>query len=107
MAILAFSKLKALHFADDKSEIANIVQLFLDGIENIVGKGENARNQHFFSFSTMFQKSSFPGSLKRHCCIKASRPKVTQTIPFYLLILTAYLTNQARKNSCASDDLGK
>ena len=35
-----------------------------DWVENIVGKGENAGNQHFLLFSQCFQKASFPGSLK-------------------------------------------
>ena len=35
-----------------------------DWVENIVGKGENAGNQHFLLFPQCFQKASFPGSLK-------------------------------------------
>ena len=34
-----------------------------DGIENIVGKGENAGNQHFLLFPQCFQKASFTGLL--------------------------------------------
>ena len=40
-----------------------MVQPFFDRLENIVGKGENAGNQHFLIFK-MFQKVSFWGSLK-------------------------------------------
>ena len=36
----------------------------LDRVENIVGKEENAGNQHFLLFSQCFQKSSSPRSLK-------------------------------------------
>ena len=31
-----------------------------DGVENIVGKGENAGWQHFLLFPHCFQKASFP-----------------------------------------------
>ena len=36
----------------------------LERVENIVGKGENAGNQHFLLFPQCFQKPSFSGSLK-------------------------------------------
>ena len=35
-----------------------------DRAENIVGKGENAGNQHFLHFPQFFQKVSLLGSLK-------------------------------------------
>ena len=35
-----------------------------DGVENIVGKGENAGYQHFLLFPQYFQKASFSESLK-------------------------------------------
>ena len=34
------------HFADDNFNIAQFLQLFLDRVENIVGKGENAGHQN-------------------------------------------------------------
>ena len=34
-------------------------------IENIVGKGENAGNQHFLPFPTMFSKNLFLGAVKK------------------------------------------
>ena len=40
--------------------MAQMVQLFLDRVENIVGKGENADYQHF----QCFQKVYFQSSLK-------------------------------------------
>ena len=33
-------------------------------VENIVGKGENAGNQHFLLFPQCFQKAPLPGILK-------------------------------------------
>ena len=35
-----------------------------DLVENIVGKGGNAGNQHFLLFQQCFQKASFPKLLK-------------------------------------------
>ena len=56
------SKLKA--FADDKFKVIQIAKIFLDKIENIVGKEENAGYQHFLLFPQCFQKASSLGSLK-------------------------------------------
>ena len=39
------TKLKA--FADDKDNVAQMIIFVFDGIENIVGKGENDGFQHF------------------------------------------------------------
>ena len=36
-----------------------------DGVENIVGKGENAGYQHFHLFSQSFLKFSIVGPLKK------------------------------------------
>ena len=33
-------------------------------VENIVGKGENAGNQHFLLFPQCFEKASFPDTSK-------------------------------------------
>ena len=41
-----------------------IISLF-DGVENIVGKGENAGYQPFCPFPTIFEKGFFPRSVKR------------------------------------------
>ena len=46
--ILDWSQLKA--FADGKLKELNIMIFVFDRVENIVGKGENAGNQHFFLF---------------------------------------------------------
>ena len=46
--ILDMTKLKA--FADDRINEAQMMISVFDGVENIVGKGENAGNQHFLPF---------------------------------------------------------
>ena len=60
--MFALSKLKA--FADDNFSLAQMVQFFIDRVENIMGKGEHAGYQHFLLFPQCFQKVSFPGALK-------------------------------------------
>ena len=40
-----------------------------DRVENIVGKGENAGNQHFLLFPQCFQKASFLGVVKSRDCV--------------------------------------
>ena len=51
---LTWSKLKA--FADDKSNVAEMIISIFDRIENIVGEGENAGNQHFLLFPQCFYR---------------------------------------------------
>ena len=51
-------------FADNKSNAAKIMNSVLDRVENIVGKGENAGNQHFLLFPQCFHKASLLGSFK-------------------------------------------
>ena len=60
--LLDWSKLKA--FADDILNIATIIIYVFYGLENIVGKGENAGYQYFPPFPHCFQKLSLSGSLK-------------------------------------------
>ena len=60
--ILDMKKLKA--FAGDKTNAAQMMIFVFDWVENIVGKVENARYQHFHLFPQCFQKASFSGSLK-------------------------------------------
>ena len=45
-------KLKA--FADDKLNVDKMKISLLDRVQNTEGKGENAGNQHFLLFPTMF-----------------------------------------------------
>ena len=60
--ILDWSKSKA--FADDKINLVEKLNLVLEKVENIVGKGENACYQHFLLFPQCFQKCSSSGLLK-------------------------------------------
>ena len=62
--ILALSQFNV--FADENFDVAQLVQLFFDMVENIVGKGENAGIQHFLLFLQCFHSASFQGSLKVH-----------------------------------------
>ena len=55
-------KLKAS--ADDKLNVTQKLKFALGKVENIVGKGENAGNQHFLLFKLCFQKATFSGLLK-------------------------------------------
>ena len=57
--VLGLSKLKS--FADDKSNVTQNLKFVFRRVENIVGKGENAGDQHFLLFLQCFQKSSFSG----------------------------------------------
>ena len=41
-------------FADDRIELAKMIIFVFDGVENIVGKGENAGYQHFLLFQPCF-----------------------------------------------------
>ena len=60
--ILDWSKSKA--FADYKINVIKRLKFVLGMEENIVGKGENAGNQHFLLFPWCFQKASFTEVLK-------------------------------------------
>ena len=46
--MLDWSKLKT--FADDKINVTGKLKCVLGSVENIMGKGENAGNQHFLLF---------------------------------------------------------
>ena len=61
--ILDWSKFKAI-IADDKINVNEKLKFDIGGVENIVGKGENAGYQHFLLFPQCFQKASSSGSLK-------------------------------------------
>ena len=60
--ILDWSKLKA--FADDKIKVLKMMIFVFDRVAKIVGKGENAGDQHFLLFPQCFQRTFYPGSLK-------------------------------------------
>ena len=59
--MLDWSRLKA--FAD-KIKLVEIMIFVPNRVENIVGKGENAGNEHFLLSKQCFQKVSLSGSLK-------------------------------------------
>ena len=67
------TKFKA--FADDKFNDAKMMISVFDIIENIVGKGENAGNQHFLLFPQCFHKFCLARSLKHSMCCKGRRAK--------------------------------
>ena len=60
--IFDWSKLKA--FPDEKINMTEKLKYVLGRLENTVGKGENAGNQHFLFFLQCFQKASYTGPLK-------------------------------------------
>ena len=51
---LALSKLKKI--ADNNFNVAELIKLVFEGLENIQEKGENAGYQHFLLFPLGFQK---------------------------------------------------
>ena len=51
-------------FAEDKINMTQTFKFDLWWVENIVGKGENAGDQHFLLFPQCFQKASFSRSFK-------------------------------------------
>ena len=53
-----------------------IVKLGLGMVENNVGKGENAGNQHFILFPQCFLEVSFPGSLPNDTTLDWSKLKL-------------------------------
>ena len=55
---------ESINFADDKLKVTKMAKFFLDKIENIVGKEENAGYQHFLLFPQCFEKALSSGSLK-------------------------------------------
>ena len=52
---------KSKAFADDKLNVAKMTITLFDRVENTVGKGENAGNQHFLLFPQCFLKPSSIG----------------------------------------------
>ena len=60
--LLDLPKLKA--FADDKMNVTQKLKSALGGVENIVGKGENAGNQDFLLCPQCFPKTTISRSLK-------------------------------------------
>ena len=67
--ILALSKFNA--FANDKFTVNQKLKFLFEHLKNIVGKGEDADDQHFLLFPQCFhsEKASFPDSQKCLDCI--------------------------------------
>ena len=59
---LDLPKLKS--FPDNILIVAEMVQFLCDRVENIVRKGENAGNRHFFLYPQCFLKPFLSGPLK-------------------------------------------
>ena len=58
-----------------------MISLFII-VENMMGKGENAGNQHFLLFPPCFQQASFSRSLKvRTCVVKSKSTTKPNTMP--------------------------
>ena len=62
-----------------------ILNFVLGRIENIVGKGENAGNQHFLLFPQCFQKASFPRVIEGWDCVVKSEILLKSFSPSGLL----------------------
>ena len=60
--ILELSKLKA--FKANNLKVYQKLKFFLERVENLVGKGENAGHQHFLLFPQCFQSASSLGLLQ-------------------------------------------
>ena len=58
------TKLKA--FADDKSKVTTLIICIFLKVKTIVGKVENASDQHFLLFPQRFQKPSLVGKVLTH-----------------------------------------
>ena len=86
--ILDWSKLKA--FADDKINVTKELKFVLGKEKNILGKGENAGNQHFLLFPQCLSQRSYKSEL----CWKGLILIKTCTctcIHFNIFVLTHYL----------------
>ena len=69
--ILALTKLQA--FADDKFNVAKIVNYVFETVENIVGKRRKFRLPAFFPFPTMFWNVLCDRVVKNHHCVEKSK----------------------------------
>ena len=72
---LHWSKLKA--FADNKINMTEKLKLVLGSVENIVGKGENAGNQHFLLHPQCFSRAFFFRVIKCLDCVVKSKYSFT------------------------------
>ena len=65
---LDWSKLKA--FADEKMNVTQKTNFYLESVENIVGKGENAGYQHFLFLCPPYRKMG-GGGILFYLCLSA------------------------------------
>ena len=70
--ILDLSKFKAI--ANDNPNLGKMAKSVCGWLLNIVGKGENAGNQHFLLFLQCFQKASFFKVVKSRDCVLNALP---------------------------------
>ena len=76
-----------------KIHVAKIMIFVFDRVENTVGKGENAGNQHFLLLQQCFQNASFSGLLK--VGIVWQSVKVIQFLtPYHLRALEINVVNR-------------
>ena len=61
-------------FADNKIKVTQKLKFVLGWVEDILGKGENAGNQHFLLFPKCFQKPPSSGSSKVEIVRKRDNP---------------------------------
>ena len=64
--MLDWSKFRA--FSDNNSNVAKLAKFAFGRIENIVGKGENAGDQHFLLIPQCFQRPLPEGPFKSELC---------------------------------------
>ena len=62
------------NFADDNFKFHKNGRKLSKWVENTVGKGEIARYEQFLLFQQCFQKSRFPGGVKRCHCVGMVNP---------------------------------
>ena len=103
--ILDWSKFKVLVHANDKIHMTQDLNFISGRLENILGKGENAGNQHFLLFPKGFQRASFRSVVKSpdKCVVNGevdlmtstSLVLVTQTLESYSFpVLRAVISNR-------------
>ena len=73
-------------FADDNTDVVEMMISLLNRVENTLVKGENAGCQHFFLFPYCFPKPSSLRSLKvgmgLDCAVKSQLRELLQQISF-------------------------
>ena len=95
--ILDMIKFKA--FADAQINVAQNLKFVYERVENIVGKWENAGNQHFLLFPQCFQKSFSVGVVRSWLCGKELT--LFQTSPgFYVSAVQVYWKQCGKRRNC-------